>query len=78
MRTDDDEQQRRAVSEAARPGDSAAAIAERLGEGWHRVKVQRVVTRMGRAIGRPPADTASAARRKRAGDVAVAYRRRRG
>lgn len=73
-RRDDDAE---AVAGVAEPGDSAQAIARKLGgerAGWHRVRVHRAVERMGV---RRPAESATEARRRRVGDAAVTWRRRR-
>lgn len=74
-----------AVADVADRGDSAARIAEKLeadgrqparGGSWHRVRVQRVASSMRKRLGGAPAESKSEARRRRVGDVAVAYRRR--
>lgn len=71
------------VVAVAEPGDSAAAIAEKLagrrssnGREWHRVKVHRVAAELGRRCGRPPTRDVREARRRRAGDTVELYRRR--
>lgn len=74
-----------AVANVADKGDSAQKIVEKLeadgrpparGGTWHRVRVQRVATSMRKRLGGSPAEDRREARRRRVGDVAVAYRRR--
>lgn len=80
----DDIKDRQAVVQEAKRGDSASDIAKRLNDRgvpagkakrWHRVKVQRVVSRMGREIEIEPKPRNEAVYR-RVGDVVDRYRRR--
>lgn len=75
----------KAVADVADKGDSAKTIVEKLeaderrparGGSWNRVRVHRVASSMRRKMGGSAADDKSEARRRRVGDVAVAYRRR--